>query len=471
MHPGEVVHAVGDRGDRYLAGVEVRPQSLEHVPGHLAVQHRHAVGPLAEPEAHHRHVELARVAALVVLGAEGQHLVQRQVAECGELVDDQLAGEPVDAGGHRGMGGEHSPRPVVLQGRVEVHPPDHVLADPLQAEESGVSFVGVEHLGCRDPGDRTVRPDRAYAADPEQHLLGQPVIGAAAVEPVGHLSLVTGVLLDVGVQQQQRHPADLGEPDLGVQGAAGQRDFDPHRRLAFVQQGQRERVGVQQRVALLLPAGLVQRLPEVALAIEQADPDDRYAEVAGRLEMVPGQDAQTAGVLRQHLGDAELRGEVADALGRGGVLRRVGLVPQVAGEVVGQVRLNHPQALEELLVHREHLQPLDRHVGEQPERVPAGAVPELRIDRAEELLGVRVPAPAQVAGQVAERFEDLGQDGVDSEPSDRAHPHNLPAAQPVADACCGTGMAPEPRRDIVVASMPIPAMRPYATCRRKHRCR
>ena len=33
----------------------------------------------------------------------------------------------------------------------------------------------------------------------------------------------------------------------------------------------------------------------------------------GRLEVVAGEDAEAAGVLRQHLGDAELRREVGDA--------------------------------------------------------------------------------------------------------------------------------------------------------------
>ena len=63
---------------------------------------------------------------------------------------------------------------------------------------------------------------------------------------------------------------------------------------------------------LELPAVARQRLPEVPGAVEQPDADDRHAEVAGRLEVVAGEDAETAGVLRQHLGDAELGREVAD---------------------------------------------------------------------------------------------------------------------------------------------------------------
>ena len=64
--PGARVHAVGDRPDRHLGGVEPRPQLVEHRPADPAVQQRDAVGPLGQPQAHVRHVELLRI----VLGAE-----------------------------------------------------------------------------------------------------------------------------------------------------------------------------------------------------------------------------------------------------------------------------------------------------------------------------------------------------------------------------------------------------------------
>ena len=405
------------------------------------MQLRDPVGALAEAEAHHGHVELARVAALVVLRAEREYPVQRHVAEAAELVDHQLAREPVDPGRHRGVGGEHRARPAALQGAVEVQAGVQVLPDPLQPEEAGVALVEVEDLRGRGAADPAVRPDGPDAADAQQHLLGQPVVGAAAVEPVGHLPLVAGVVLHVGVEQQQRDPADLGQPDLGVQGPPGQRHLDAHRgAVRAVQQGQRQRVRVEQRIALLLPAGQVERLAEVAGPVEQADADDRDAQVAGRLEVVTGQDAQPAGVLRQHLGDAELRGEVADRLGRGRLLGGVALVPEVAGEVLLQIGGDHPQALGELLVRGQHLQPLDGDVGQQPDRVALGGVPDLGVDRPEQVLGVGVPAPAQVAGQLAQRLQHLGQDRADGEPSDCTHPPNLVVAPGGVQACRPTGL-------------------------------
>ena len=55
--PRGAVHAVGDRADRHLVGVESRPQAAEHLPGDRAVQLGHAVGALGQPQAHVRHVE------------------------------------------------------------------------------------------------------------------------------------------------------------------------------------------------------------------------------------------------------------------------------------------------------------------------------------------------------------------------------------------------------------------------------
>ena len=70
--------------------------------------------------------------------------------------------------------------------------------------------------------------------------------------------------------------------------------------------------GSSDGVVLLLPAVGATATAEVAGAVEQPDADDRHAEVGRRLEVVAGEDAEAAGVLRQHLGDAELRREVGD---------------------------------------------------------------------------------------------------------------------------------------------------------------
>ena len=95
----------------------------------------------------------------------------------------------------------------------------HQLAHPLQPEEAGVALVGVEHLRVEPE-----RLQRAHAADAEQDLLADAVLGVAAVQAVGHRATFRGVAVDVGVQQVQPDPADVGPPDLGLEGLAGQVD-------------------------------------------------------------------------------------------------------------------------------------------------------------------------------------------------------------------------------------------------------
>ena len=53
--------------------------------------------------------------------------------------------------------------------------------------------------------------------------------------------------------------------------------------------------GVVIGIGLLLPAGRIEYLAEVASLVQQAHAGDRHAEIAGRLEIVTGQHPQAAG--------------------------------------------------------------------------------------------------------------------------------------------------------------------------------
>ena len=183
--------------------------------------------------------------------------------------------------------------------------------------------------------------------------------------------------------------------------------------------GQRQLVGVEDGVALLLPAVAVERLLEVAVAVEQADADERDAEVGGRLEVVAGEDAEPAGVLRQHRGDAELGREVRDRAGRVGA----GLagVPAVLGEVALEVRVRGVEAGAEVGVVDQRVEPLAADGAEEPDRVAGHVAPDLRVDAREHVLRRGVPRPAQVAGQDGQGSQRLGQDRADGESSERSH--------------------------------------------------
>ena len=272
-----------------------------------------------------------------------------------------------------------------------------------------MALVGVEDLGrgvAGDPGEDAQRP---HAADAEEQLLAQPVLAVAAVQPVGHVAVVVGVALDVGVEHQQRHPADAGDPDPGEQlGAVGHRDGD-RRALAVLlaQQRDRQSVGVEDGVGLLLPALAGQRLLEVAVLVEQADADDRYAEVAGGLQVVAGQDAEAAGVLRQHGGDAELRARSSRS--RPGRRRRPRAGAGTTGHRSGSASRSARAAAEarqEGLVARASSSSRARPTA--PSSL-TGSRPvdshRRAVDGLEDVLGLGVPGPAQVAGEIAQRGE------------------------------------------------------------------
>ena len=82
------------------------------------------------------------------------------------------------------------------------------------------------------------------------------MVGVAAVEPVGDPAQILVVGVDVGVQQQQRNPADLRLPHLRVHFApARHRDVHQHRlAVGAGEQLQRQRAGIDHRVVLDLPA-------------------------------------------------------------------------------------------------------------------------------------------------------------------------------------------------------------------------
>ena len=167
------------------------------------------------------------------------------------------------------------------------------LAQPLDLEERRVSLVQVEDGGL-DPE----RGERADAADAQQQLLADPVLAVAAVERVRE---------PVDLEQVQRYGADVLPPHRCLDRLV--RELDRHRHgLAH----QADRVRVDALIVLGLPAVGVDLLPEVAAAVEQADSDQRDAELGCSLQMVAGEDSEPARVDRQPLVQPELHAEVRD---------------------------------------------------------------------------------------------------------------------------------------------------------------
>ncbi len=321
------------------------------------------------------------------------------------------------------MGGEDRAGPHGGERLVEVEAgAGDEFADAFGAEEAGVSLVHVEDVGVGQAVDARVGAHGADTADAGEDLLLDPVVLVAAVEAVGDPAQLLVVGRDVGVEQQQWDAPDLGDPDPRIE-CASARHGDLHERCGAVglgEQSQRQALRVVGGVVLHLPTVGAERLPEVAGAVEQADADERQAEIGGGLQVVAGEDAETAGVVRQNLGDTELHGEVGDAGGQCRAALLLFLEPAGSGEVVLEVGGGGVEPGEEVAVLGERVESGGRHLAEQPDGVVAAPAPQVRVDRFEQVLGLRVPRPSEV-GRQAPSAASRSEGGSYGEPAQCFH--------------------------------------------------
>ena len=137
--------------------------------------------------------------------------------------------------------------------------------------------------------------------------------------------------------------------------------------------------------------------------------------------MVAGEQAQTAGVDRDAVVDAELGREVRDS--RFGLLCVPFLEPRRGFEVMVEGRRDAVHVGEKPVVVHELLEP--RLVGgaEQPDGAVVEGLEEVRVDTTEERDRVRVPAPPQVVRECLEWAEPVGQARQDGERADGTAGH------------------------------------------------
>ena len=121
---------------------------------------------------------------------------------------------------------------------------------------------GLPAEGVDDPG----------AAHPEDDLLAEAHLPAPHVEDVGDGPVGRVVGGQVGVEQQQRHPAHVDAPDADVHHAPGQFHLDDQGVAGAVEHPAQGPAGdLHGAVVVLLGALGVHLLVEVAQAVEEAD--------------------------------------------------------------------------------------------------------------------------------------------------------------------------------------------------------
>ena len=153
----------------------------------------------------------------------------------------------------------------------------------------------------------------------------------------------------------------------------------------------------------------IQPLAKIALLIQEADTNHRQAEFTTGLEIICGQDAESAGINGQRFIQAEFHAEIGDVgqrrLGPGPLkpcLSFMGcaLCPAQFGKQGNKFRI--PGKLGQVF-STDHLQDKPRVMG---------ALPEFRVNALPEVIGGMAPGPAQVNGQfpkIGKFFRQIGQ--------------------------------------------------------------
>ena len=358
------------------------------------------------------------VEVAVGLVAQGHQLVHGHAhvaAPAGEVVLHEGGGEPVDAGRYRGVGGEHAAGTHSGGGLVEGEtgirdgPPD-----ALEGQESGVALVDVEHLGMDAQGVECPHP-----TDAQKDFLADALELATAVEAIGDEAVFGVVVVVVGVEQVQSDATHAGLPDRGHHWHPG----DVHGDLHVGHRLQRHGVGVEAGEAGHLAATVVDLLGEIAVVVEQPHAHQGQTKGVGRLEVVTGQHAQPARVLRQARGHAELGGEVRHRL-EGAVIAV--LKPPWAVQRANQVVVDLGGKSDEPGIGGQCLQAALVLDGQHAGGV-AHVVPLFAVDAPKQLLGPFVGDPAEVHGDATQRFEGGGEVGHHGEGLNGFHDASEPS--------------------------------------------
>src|ERR1035438_7324831 len=272
------------------------------------MQRRNRIGATRKLQTEHGHAE--HLLAFAILAAKVHQAIvgdSQQIAQWPQVLLNQLRIEAVVARGNRGVGGEAHLLRDAIGGLVKVKSLVlHAIVDRFKQCESAVAFIQVEHTRRDAHG-----LEGAEASDAQQNLLADARAAVAAIQPRGEQAVFRAVAVHIRVKQEQVAAANLHAPDLGEDRAAARVDADGnglsiganrrlHRHLGYI--------GLD--VFLLLPAAEVEPLPEVALAVEKSNANQRNIQVGRALDVVARQNAQSTGVDRDGLMQSELRGEV-----------------------------------------------------------------------------------------------------------------------------------------------------------------
>ena len=191
------------------------------------------------------------VGPLAAQGEEGLPLDAQLLRPWPEIFLHQLEPEALVARRHRSVRGENIRWPDRLHGLGEGEGLlYHDLADALEGQESRMPLVHV-----RDHDVHAEGAEGSDAAHSQEDFLAHAGLGVAAVQSGGDRPVLGRVLLDIGIEEEERGPADRNLPDLRGHRPAGHLHVDEYRPALVVEAAMdRHVVPVVFGVGLLLEA-------------------------------------------------------------------------------------------------------------------------------------------------------------------------------------------------------------------------
>jgi hypothetical protein len=134
-----------------------------------------------------------------------------------------------------------------------------------------MAFIGMHDRGIDPKSIESAQPAHA-----QQRVLGEANLAVALVQAGRDEALPGRVLRQLGVEEKQRHPSDLGPPDLHRHLLIPDRHLDGDGPAVLAgHQGARTAFGVGLVPVLMLPATAVHPLMEVTLPVQQPDAHHR----------------------------------------------------------------------------------------------------------------------------------------------------------------------------------------------------
>src|SRR6478672_2476518 len=142
------------------------------------------------------------------------------------------------------------------------------------------------------------RAESFHTANPEYDFLAHAHLEIAAVKLRGDAPVLRAVLRNVGVEQIHVHAPDAQFPNPGENFPVQNRHRNEKLQFAAASFADWQVIKILVQINRRLNAVLIDLLPEIAVSVEQTNCNEIQIKIARRFAMIAGQNAETAGIIR-----------------------------------------------------------------------------------------------------------------------------------------------------------------------------